>query len=94
MWSSYFPQMLFYMVMAALMRMAYELARPAAAHGELQPATSPAVTEEELQPMTAPVTTDDSGLTPQQREWSDRAVQRYAESQERKWRRWNEAMFK
>ena len=32
-------------------------------------------------------------LTPQEKEWADKAVQRYAESQEKKWRRWNEAMF-
>ena len=28
-----------------------------------------------------------------QKEWSDKAVKRYAEAQEKKWRRWNEAMF-
>ena len=27
------------------------------------------------------------------KEWSERAVKRYAESQEKKWRNWNEAMF-
>ena len=32
-------------------------------------------------------------LTSQEKEWADKAVQRYAESQEKKWRRWNEAMF-
>jgi len=81
MWSNYFPQMLFYMVMAALVRMAYEPGRPETGR-------------EQLQPMTTPATSDDSGLTPKQREWSDRAVKRYAQSQEKKWQRWNEAMFK
>ena len=33
------------------------------------------------------------GILPWQRKASERAVQKYAESQERKWRRWNEAMF-
>lgn len=33
------------------------------------------------------------GLTLQQREWADKAAKRYAESQEKKWRRWNEVMF-
>ena len=30
---------------------------------------------------------------PREKEWADKAVRRYAESQEKKWRRWNEAMF-
>jgi len=33
------------------------------------------------------------GLPPWQRKASEKAVTRYAESQEKKWRRWNEAMF-
>ena len=33
------------------------------------------------------------GLPPWQRKASEKAVARYTESQERKWRRWNEAMF-
>ncbi len=32
-------------------------------------------------------------LTPQQKAWAEKAVQKYAEAQEKKWRRWNEAMF-
>ena len=28
-----------------------------------------------------------------EKEWSDKAVRGYAQSQEKKWRRWNEAMF-
>jgi len=32
-------------------------------------------------------------LAPWQKEWAEKAVKRYAEAQERKWRRWNEAMF-
>ena len=30
---------------------------------------------------------------PREKEWSDKAVRGYAQSQEKKWRRWNEAMF-
>jgi len=33
------------------------------------------------------------GILPWQRRASAKAIARYAESQERKWRRWNEAMF-
>jgi len=36
---------------------------------------------------------DDKPLTSQQKEWAEKAVRRYAESQEKKWRRWNKAMF-
>jgi hypothetical protein len=32
-------------------------------------------------------------LTSQQKEWAEKAVRRYAEAQEKKWRHWNEAMF-
>ena len=32
-------------------------------------------------------------ITPQQREWAEKAVKKYAEAQEKKWRNWNEAMF-
>jgi len=34
-----------------------------------------------------------SGLPPWQRKASEKAVERYAGSQEKKWRRWNESMF-
>jgi hypothetical protein len=29
----------------------------------------------------------------QEKTWADKAVQKYAASQEKKWRHWNEAMF-
>ena len=32
-------------------------------------------------------------ITPRQREWAEKAVKKYAEAQEKKWRNWNEAMF-
>jgi hypothetical protein len=32
-------------------------------------------------------------VTPQQREWAEKAVKKYAEAQEKQWRNWNEAMF-
>lgn len=28
-----------------------------------------------------------------EKEWAEKAVKRYADAQEKKWRRWNEAMF-
>lgn len=30
---------------------------------------------------------------PLQKQWADKAVRRYAETQEKKWHNWNEAMF-
>jgi hypothetical protein len=34
-----------------------------------------------------------AGLMPWQKKASEKAIERYAGSQEKKWRRWNEAMF-
>ena len=31
--------------------------------------------------------------TPLQKEWSDKAIQKYSAAQGKKWQRWNEAMF-
>jgi len=36
---------------------------------------------------------DWSGLPPWQRKASEKAAARYAQTQEKKWRRWNDAMF-
>jgi hypothetical protein len=41
----------------------------------------------------SPQEQDWSGLPSWQREISEKAAQRYAEAQEKKWRRWNESMF-
>ena len=44
-------------------------------------------------PAASPPDRDWSGLTPWQKKASEKAVVRYAETQEKTWRRWNEAMF-
>jgi hypothetical protein len=46
--------------------------------------------EEVLLPNTTP---EQLGILAWQKKASEKAVARYAESQERKWQRWNEAMF-
>jgi len=69
MWTEY----LALMVMAMLLRVSFELNRPASGNPDAG-ANTP-------------------GLTPREQEWADKAVQRYAAAQEKKWRRWNEAMF-
>lgn len=75
MWAEYFESMLMLMVMAALLRASYELAKP--------------------RPNNPGTGTDPNApnLALHQKEWAEKAVKRYAESQERKWHRWNEAMF-
>ncbi len=82
MWNAEFSKMLALVVMASLLRAAWELSRQHSQEirpGGLYPsaAANPGLTE----------------LTPQQKEWAEKAVKRYAEAQDRKWRRWNEAMF-
>jgi len=85
MWSDEFTNMLFLLVMAALLRASYELSRR---RGLAESAPSGV--------MNLPSTSgspEETELTPWQREWAEKAVRRYAQSQEKKWRRWNEAMF-
>ena len=45
------------------------------------------------EPVTATESNRIASMTPREREWADKAAQRYARAQEKKWRRWNEAMF-
>ena len=76
------------LLLAAVMRMGYELSHPA------RPARlgdAPL-----LQPMTtgpSPPEEQEAGVLPWQRQASEKAVKRYAEAQEKKWQHWNEAMF-
>jgi hypothetical protein len=75
------------LLVAALLRMGYELSRPLLAeHGDsalLLPASSGVHPPEEQWP----------SLQPWQRKASQKAVDNYAAIQERKWHRWNEVMF-
>jgi len=34
-----------------------------------------------------------TSINPRQKEWSEKAVRRFAEAQEKQWRNWNTAMF-
>jgi len=69
----------------ALLCMGYSLSRPAnkADHDLLLPATTEAVSRDK----------DWAGLPQWQRKASEKATEKYAATQEKKWRRWNEAMF-
>ena len=78
MWTERFEYMLMLAVMAALLRTSYELTRqPQDGHLQNLPQVKKA----------------DSVLAPWQHEASARAVERYAEAQDKKWRNWNDAMF-
>jgi hypothetical protein len=85
MWTEQFNSMLMLMVMAALLRTSYEMSRSNSKPSEEVTAfayTYPV--KEMLKPST---------LTPQQKEWAEKAEKNYTRAQEKKWQRWNEAMF-
>ena len=83
MWDENFRFLLMLNFMGILLRIAYEL--------ETQPKTKAVsiLPETRLVQSTADLT----GITSQQKKWSEKAVRRYAEAQEKKWQNWNEAMF-
>ena len=73
------------LLLAALLRMGYELTYPISTSRKdtvILPSTE-----------TNPPEAKWPELQPWQRKASEKAVENYAAVQERKWRRWNEAMF-
>ena len=82
-WSEQFTGMLFLLVMAALLRTSFEITRRRGSAGQ----------DAGSNPVAATAPLPDQDMLPWQREASEKAVKRYAEAQEKKWRRWNEAMF-
>jgi hypothetical protein len=72
------------MLFITLLCMGYELSRPVSVSKEREP----------LLPATfSPAEPEWEGLSPWQRKASMKAIERYAATQEKKWQRWNEAMF-
>ena len=65
------------LMMVTLLRIDYELNRPKETYTD----------KFALPPLNRSV------LNYRQKEWADKAIKRYAEAQEKKWQRWNEAMF-
>ena len=65
------------LIMAALLRADFELSRPVPTQAEPQ----------------ASYLLVESPDRSRQKEWTEKAVKRYAEAQDKKWRRWREAMF-
>jgi len=79
----YFMRVLFFI---ALLSMGYELSRPLTDNKKEQ--------ELLLTDTAGPgQSTEWPGLLPWQKNASEKAVERYTETQEKKWRRWNEPMF-
>jgi hypothetical protein len=68
-----------YLFFLTMYRMSYEAANA----GREPPVRSFLIEKDPLGPI----------ITPRQREWSDKAIQKYAAAQGKKWQRWNEAMF-
>lgn len=83
-WSERFAEMCLLLVMAALLRTSYELSRWRGSAAEQ---------DGDANPLAAAVPLPEQDMLPWQREASAKAIKRYAETQEKKWRRWNEAMF-
>lgn len=80
MWTSYFEFFLRFMLVGLVLRISYELERPQSAR---------------LNPSPELKTPDSlSALSPLRREWAEKSVAGYIRQQEKKWRRWDEAMFK
>lgn len=89
MWSERFAGMLMLVVMASLLRVTWELSRKQGL--AVEPGADKASgVGSNLYAATNP---EDAELAPWQREWAEKAVRGYREAQEKKWRRWNEAMF-
>lgn len=85
MWTEQFDSMLMLMVMAALLRTSYEISCPKA---EPSKGLTTLAKTDQIEGVLSP-----TAITPQQREWAEKAARNYAQAQEKKWRRWNEAMF-
>jgi hypothetical protein len=89
MWSEQFTSMLVLVVMASLLRASWELSR------EQSLAVEPGADKVQGRGSNLYAATSPKGahLAPWQREWAEKAVRGYREAQDKKWRRWNEAMF-
>lgn len=83
MWGDDFTEMIGLLVMATLLRVVYELNRKKATQHSAMEVLPQTAADDNLEP----------DLTSQQKAWAEKAVKRYAEAQEKKWRRWNEVMF-
>ncbi len=65
------------LAMAALLRADYEIHNP----------------PEELNPLAGARQLSSNALALRQKRWAEKAVEKYAEAQDKKWRNWQAAMF-
>lgn len=65
------------LAMAALLRADYEIHNP----------------PEEVNPPAGTRQSNNDALTLRQKRWAEKAIQKYAEAQDKKWRNWQVAMF-
>jgi len=70
-----------------LLCMGYSLSRPTPARGKEQDLLLPATTGADSEDK------EWAGFPQWQKKASEKAIEQYATTQEKKWRRWNEAMF-
>lgn len=87
MWTDQFQAFFNLMLMAAMLRLSYDLGKP-----RIVGSNPSAGKKLQKRPDALPV--EEVGLSPHQAEWVEKAVKRYAEAQERKWQRWTETMFR
>jgi len=82
-------------IMAALLRAAYEAYRPKSpiATNITQERQNNLLASTAMKPVSTAEANNSFAPTSQQKAWAEKAIQRYAASQEKKWRRWNEAMY-
>jgi hypothetical protein len=73
------------MMFITLLCIGYELSRPISAVGKERELLLPATV--------GPSDREWEGLPPWQRKASRKAIEKYTATQEKKWRKWNEAMF-
>ena len=76
------PYFMRVLLFTTFLLMGYELSRP-----------NPSGSDKEQDPLLPDIAQERPSLPPWQMKASEKAVVKYAESQEKKWHRWNEAMF-
>ena len=81
------PYFIRVLLFIAFLSMGYELSRPIPASKTKSDLLLPATTGNGSPDQ------EWAGLPPWQRKASEKAIEKYAATQEKKWRRWNDAMF-
>jgi hypothetical protein len=85
-------------ILAACLRAAYQASQTGSQPNKVTQFEKPVAATQGLVPATLakseekyPIETTD--LSPQQQAWADKAIQKYAAAQKKKWQHWTESMF-